>query len=257
MDHMDRLRDTQRPIYEALRDFGPQTDEQIQHRLRKPANKVCPRRLELVKLGLVEEVGTASTSTGSKAKLWGIVPPERVSEAKEAAATRKPRKKTILDPSVPVDDKVKVVQLLLKDNRVNAAVMNLQGRAGERARGRARGQKAAAERERRDLKAQIEEAERERAAILHFLKLKRNLKNTEQMMRAVTTFVDADLTRSRNYGEPLIAVEHWSEVRALLSDVIDLASHARDQIDVTTGENDADVIDAEAVEISELMMPDF
>lgn len=255
MNQAEQLRETQRPIYEALRDFGPQTDEQIQRRLGKPANKVCPRRLELVKMGLVEEVGIGATSTGNKAKLWNIVPPERIVEAKELAAGRKERRKTILE--APLEDQVKAVQLLLRDDRVNAALMNLQGRAGERARGRARSERSAVERERREIREQIKDAEREQAAILHFLKLKRNLKDTEQVIRAVTAFIDADLRRARDYGEPLIPAGHWPDVRAHLSDVIDIATDTRDRLDVVTGESDADVIDVEAVEITELAMPDF
>src|SRR4051794_26634899 len=30
VDYVAGLRDTQRPIYDALRDFGPQTDEEVQ-----------------------------------------------------------------------------------------------------------------------------------------------------------------------------------------------------------------------------------
>lgn len=255
MNQVEHLRETQRPIYDVLRDFGPQTDEQIQRRIDKPANKVCPRRLELVKMGLVEEAGNGTTTTGRKAKLWQVVPPERVAEAKVAAAGRKERRKTILD--APLEDQVKAVQLLLRDGRVNAAIMNLQGRAGERARGRAQGAKSAAERERREIREQIKEAEREQAAVLHFLKLKRNLKDTEQVIRAVTSFIDADMQRGRDYGEPLIHADYWPEVRALLSDVIDLATDARDRLDVATGESNADIIDVEAVEIVELVMPDF
>jgi hypothetical protein len=250
-----QLRPTQLPVYGALRDFGPQTDEQVQDRLALPANKVAPRRKELVRLGLVEHVGTGTTSTGRRAKLWAIVPPDRVAEARAAAAEERARRKTILD--APLEEQVLAVQLLLKNERVNAAIMSLQGRAGERARARARGARSAAERERRDLKIQIEEAERERSALLHFLKLKRNVKDTEGMMRAVVEFIDADLKRQREYGEPLIPPSQWPEVRELLSGVIDITSDARERLDVATGASDEDVIDVEAVEILELEMPDF
>jgi hypothetical protein len=250
-----RLRETQLPIYEAIRDHGPMTDEQIQVLLGKPASKVSTRRLDLVKLGLVEEAGTGRTRSGKTAKLWALVAPEKVAEARAAAASRKQRRRTILDASL--EEKVKVVQILLKDDRVNAAVMNLQGRAGERARGRARGARSAAERERRDLKAQIEEAEREQSALLNFFKLKRHIKDTEEVMRAVGLFVAEEVGRQRDYGEATVPVPYWDEVHAGLTDIVDLALDARATIEVLTGASDADVIDVEAVEVLELDMPDF
>lgn len=252
---IDQLRPTQRPIYEALRDFGPQTDEQVQHRLGLPANRVATRRKDLERLGLVEQAGTGTTSAGRKARVWGVVPAERVAEARAAAAKEPPRRKTILDATL--EQQVLAVQLLLKDERVNAAIMSLQGRAGERARARARGARSAAERERRDLKIQIEEAEREHSALLHFLKLKRNLKDTEEVMRAVVEFIDSDLKRQHEYGEPLVPPAQWPDIRELLSDVIDISTDARDRLDVATGASDEDVIDVEAVEILELELPDF
>lgn len=248
------LRTTQLPIYEALVDTGPMTDEQLQDTLDLPANKMCPRRLELVKMGLVEQVGQATTRSGNMAKLWKVVPVERIEEAREAASARKPRRKTVQD--LPLDQQVTIARLLLKDDKVNAALMELQGRAGERARGRARGAKSEAERERRDLKTRIEEAEREQSALRHFLKALRNLRNSEGVVRSVREFVFMHTERNRRYGQALIPEPQLPELRAALSDVIDLAEDARRELDVELDvEYNDDVIEGEAVDISDLELP--
>ncbi len=53
---------------------GPLTDEAIGDRLQIPANTVRPRRVELVKLGLVRAVDEEGrTRTGSRATRWGAV----------------------------------------------------------------------------------------------------------------------------------------------------------------------------------------
>jgi len=251
-NHTKNLRDAQRPIYGALRDFGPQTDEQVQQRLNLPANRVCPPRVGLVKLGLVEEAGTGVTSRGRKAKTWAVVPAERVADAREAAAKRKKRRKSVED--LTLEEQVAIVATLLKRDSVNAALLDLEGRAGSRARGRARGSQRTAEAERRALNERIKQAEAEQSAFLDFLKATRNLKASEGVVRSVRDFVRKDADRRRNYGTPLIPDGQLDEVRTALSDVIDLAEDARATVDQTMGLED-NVIDSIAVDITDLDLP--
>jgi predicted transcriptional regulator len=252
-DLLNKLRPTQRPLYEALAEHGPMTDEQLQHHLDQPANKVCPRRLDLVNLGLVEQAGVASTTTGRRAKLWKVVPAERVADARQVAAARAPRRRTVLEASV--EEKVKVVQALLKVDEVNTRLLQLQGRSAERARGRARGMRSQAERERRERKARIEEAERAQSPLLHVLKALRNVKNSEEVVRSVREFVDLDLEQRRLYDAPLIPPQQEDELRSALSDLVDLAQDARAALDGASNE-EHDIIEGDAVEISELVLPD-
>lgn len=251
-DHVEALRDTQRPIYEALASEGPMTDEQLQEFLGLPANKMCPRRLDLVKLGLVEQIGMAPTRSGNQAKQWAVVPSERVAEAREQAANRKERRKTV--EGLPLDKQVAIVITLLKLDSVNAALLDLEGRAGSRARGRARGSQRHAEAERRELKEKIKEAEAEQSALLHFLKALRNLKSSEGVVRSVRDFVRDDADRRRTYGVPLIPDGQLDQVRTGLSDLIDLAEDARATLDSTMGLED-NVIESDAVDITDLDLP--
>jgi hypothetical protein len=230
------------------------TDEQLQHHLSLPANKMCPRRLDLQKMGLVHQIGTGKTTTGRKAKLWALVPQDGIQAARIAASERKERRKTIFEASV--EDQVRVVQALLRSDAVNAALLSLEGRSGERARGRARGARSQAERERRELKQQIEDAERENAWLVRFLKAKRNLSNTLQVLNSVLEFIDLDAAERRNFDEPLIPLQYLPEVRGMLSDVMDLAGNARTTIDRSTGADGDDIIDAEVLEVTDYLLPE-
>lgn len=61
-------------ILELLRDTGPATDEDIAANTQMNPSTERPRRVELVKAGLVAQVGEHKTSSGRRAALWGIVP---------------------------------------------------------------------------------------------------------------------------------------------------------------------------------------
>ena len=57
-------------VLELLRSEGPLTDEAMQQRLAMNPSTQRPRRIELVRLGLVEEAGEGTTSSGRRAVLW-------------------------------------------------------------------------------------------------------------------------------------------------------------------------------------------
>lgn len=60
-------------ILAALAKHGPMTDEQIVERTGLGANTARPRRVELVRAGLVKAVGEGRTAGGNRAVTWGRV----------------------------------------------------------------------------------------------------------------------------------------------------------------------------------------
>ena len=60
-------------ILAALDQHGPLTDEQIVERTGIGANTVRPRRVELVREGIVQAVGEGRTVSGKRAVTWGRV----------------------------------------------------------------------------------------------------------------------------------------------------------------------------------------
>lgn len=57
-------------VLASLKDLGPATDEELQRRLSMNPSSERPRRIELVRLGLVRECGHGVTSSGRKATKW-------------------------------------------------------------------------------------------------------------------------------------------------------------------------------------------
>lgn len=60
-------------ILAALAEHGPLTDEEIVERTGLEANTARPRRVELVRAGLVKAVGEGRTRGGNRAARWGRV----------------------------------------------------------------------------------------------------------------------------------------------------------------------------------------
>lgn len=59
-------------VYKFLLEY-PATDEQVQDALAMDPSTERPRRVELCKAGLVEQVGEARTRSGRKAAVWKAV----------------------------------------------------------------------------------------------------------------------------------------------------------------------------------------
>lgn len=57
----------------VIKQQGPMTDEQIQVALQMNPSTQRPRRIELVRAGLVEKVGRGVTKSGRSADTWGLV----------------------------------------------------------------------------------------------------------------------------------------------------------------------------------------
>ena len=70
----ERLAERQARVLAALKAYGPMHDEQIRARLGWRINQVCPRRNELVALGMVERAGTVwNAETRRHVALWRAV----------------------------------------------------------------------------------------------------------------------------------------------------------------------------------------
>lgn len=60
-------------VLDLLAENGPLTDEEIQEALDMNPSTERPRRIELVKAGLVGKCGRRPTRSGRQAALWGVV----------------------------------------------------------------------------------------------------------------------------------------------------------------------------------------
>jgi predicted ArsR family transcriptional regulator len=243
-----KLRDSHQALLAVLREIGPSTDAAVAEHLDMSGNTVRPRRRELADMGLVEKVGTVPTPGGREAAVWAAVAPERVEEVRQAAAARKPRRKSLHDQ--PLEWRLEAVRQLLSDPEVNAAVRNSSGRAWSRARGRAR---QTHERDRREVKEQLAQAERDNQALVNFLKAKGNLLRAMEMVRAIGRLADEEQDR-RDTGRPTaIPGKAWPEVADLLGELDDVTEETLARIEEVFGPLGPDVIEAEAIEVEDFL----
>lgn len=61
-------------VLECIREHGPLTDEEIQQRTGMNPSTQRPRRIELMRAGLIVEAGVKPTASGRKAVAWGVAP---------------------------------------------------------------------------------------------------------------------------------------------------------------------------------------
>lgn len=244
---MKKLRPKQQAVLAAFHEHGPATDTAIAEQLGMSGNTLRPRRRELADLGLVEKIGAVPTPSGREASIWAAVPAERVETAKAAAATRKPRGKSIHER--PLEWRIEAARQLLLDDVVNAAIQDRHGGAWRRARGRAR---QVREQGHRELKEQIAQAERDDSALAEFLKAKANLLRATEMVRAIDRLT-ADEKERLDAGRPArIPARLWPEISDLLDELSDVLGQAQGQLRDVFGPVGPDVIEAEAIEIDEL-----
>jgi hypothetical protein len=249
-NHKPDLRPSLDLVYEAFRAHGPMTDEQLAEKTEISVRSVSPRRSDLHKLGLVVEVAKATTSAGRTAKVWGLVPPERVEEVRAAVEEKGPRVRDIR--KLKLDKKLEIVRQLLEDDEVNDAVLNQKGRAWRRVRGRARDEKGERERQRREFHAQLREAERTGAPLVEFFKVKRNLITAEERVRAVRNLVREELDRREAYEPMQIPMANWPDVKDLLTDLADIANTTVESIRDAMGDLGDEVIEGRAIDLQEL-----
>jgi predicted ArsR family transcriptional regulator len=68
----DKLGEKQQIVYEALKELGSATNDQIAAKLGWPINRVTGRVTELRKYGLVDIEGIGLSNSGNSAKVWSV-----------------------------------------------------------------------------------------------------------------------------------------------------------------------------------------
>ncbi|MCU1460926.1 MAG: hypothetical protein JWO37_1001 [Acidimicrobiales bacterium] len=239
------LRMTQVPVYVALRDTGPMTDDELVAHLGRKKSETSPRRIELVRLGLIREVEKRMTSAGRKSAAWGVVPAEEVDDARRAARERGLRRKHLDKYSLP--EKVQIVQHLLGNDDVNAALLQDHSRSKgkDRARREARAEQVERDRARRDFNERVRQAERDASPQLVYLKAVRQLRNAADAIREMKRVIDENIESQYLFGSADIGPEHWPEVRQELQHIIDSASTADDHLADVLGDRDDDALDVD------------
>jgi predicted ArsR family transcriptional regulator len=246
---MTNLRPDHELLLAALRERGPLTDEQLTDVTGLRIQTASPRRNDLVRRGLVRQAGTAVTTRGRSAKTWCVVPEDEVAAQREAAASRKPRNKDITKQ--PLEWKLEAVRQLLNDEAVNAAVRDKHGRAWQRVRGRARDRDSERQQELRQLRNQMRDADNARSRLLDFLKTKRHLLESAEIVRGLGRFIDDDLERHGGVEPMKIPTSAWPEVVDLLEDLVDVASQTVVAINAKLGRLGDDVIEGHAIEVDQ------
>lgn len=244
----------QEQVLAAFREHGPMTDQVLVERSGISMQTASPCRRKLADLGLLEVVGEAPTRSGRKAKVWSLVPDDRIEEVRERNRKRDPRRKPVTD--LPLNKKLEWVRQLLDDPETHEAIKHQNGRAWRKVRGRNRDRKGQREHERRELNRILKEEQRDQTGLLDFLKTKRNLLDVTEAMRGTSEFLQEEMRHRQETGELRIPIEQWPEVVDLLEDLEDLATAARASIDNVMGRLGDDVIDAEAILIEELELPE-
>jgi len=245
-----KLQPLEAEVLAAFVEHGSMTDQTLERVTGKSIRSVSPRRRNLADKGYLEEVGTAVTDSGKQAKVWGIVPDDRIAEVREKNKTRPQRKKDIR--KLPLETKLEIVRQLLDDPAVNEATRDRHGRAWSKLRGRVQDRRGQRERERRELNAEIREADRKGSPIVEFLKLKRLVYDATETVRAVERFVGEDLERREVLAGMHIPVAHWPEVVDVLTDLGAVVEATLEDIRQTMGVLGEDVIEGFAIEVDEI-----
>jgi predicted ArsR family transcriptional regulator len=245
-----KLTPLQQQVLASFEEHGPMTDQQLVERTGIGMRTASPRRRQLADDGLLEVVGRATTQSGRTAQVWGLVPEERIAEVREAASKRDPRRLPVT--KLPLATKLEMVRQLLDDPETHEAVQHQNGRAWRKVRGRNRDRKGQREHERRELNRMLREQQQDQTGLVDFLKTKRNLLDVAEAMRGTSEFLQEEMRHRSEDGYLRIPMRHWPEVADHLDDLEELAREAREAIDNVMGRLGDDVIDAEAIVISDL-----
>jgi len=243
-DEIKPLSATEQAVLDVLQEHGPMTDEVLVERSGIGMRSASPRRGALVRRGLVEEVGRAATKAGRSAKTWGVVPPERVEAARAAATKKGPRRLPVTE--YPFEERLEIMRQLLDDPHLNDALKNQNGRAWRKVRGRARDRRGEREHERREINRQLKNIEKDPSGLTDFLKVKRNLLDVTEAMRATSEFLQEEMATHAETGNFRIPFSYWPEIADLLEDLEDLGAEARRSIDRVLGRLGDDVIEGVA-----------
>jgi hypothetical protein len=248
---INELSATKRTIYEAFVEHGPLTDDELVEKSGIKKGTSSPRRNDLVKLGLIEAVGTVDTPSGHMAKKWGLVPAERVAEARAAASAAGPRRRSI--KSYPLDERLHVVRQLLDMDDVNDAIRESHGRAWSRVRGRANDRRGERNREHRENEARLREAQERGSPTAEYFKLRRILMQSNERVLAVSRLVSEELDRRYTTGQR-IPTTAWPDVSDLLNDLARTCDETNERIQKVMGVLGDDVIEGHVVDMDDFML---
>lgn len=67
------LGEMQLKVLKAFRIYGNSTNKEIAHKLNLPINSITPRTNELVKAGILGNMGTKLQQNKRRAIVWGII----------------------------------------------------------------------------------------------------------------------------------------------------------------------------------------
>ena len=244
------LNASRKAVLEALREHGDMTDEELARAVGSPAGTVRARRSELVRRGLVREVGRRPTPSGrTGTRMWGIVPPDEVEQAAEDAERRGPRRLDLT--KLPLDQRVDIARALLRDRDVNDELRSAAAGApsSRRVRARARAEQERAQRERAE---QIRRAQEDRSEIVAFLKAADHLKRNVEALREVGRFLDAELERYMRGDATQIPDWAWKRVLTQVDDSMEVAKLMRHRIGRELGDTDRSgvvILDGEDISI--------
>ncbi len=248
----EALNDDQLAIYDAIRDHGPVTDDEIVELTGIIKGTSSPRRGDLVKLGLVQHQGWGESALGNRAKVWALVPVEERAAAKERNEG-KTRRRPIT--TFPLNDRLEMVRQLLDMDDVNEAIRDTNGRAWARARGRSQDRQGEIKKQIRENEAALREAERLGAPLVDFYRLRRQLLQSVERVRAAENFVKEELERRNTVGA-VIPLTLWPDIADMLDDLSGIANETNASIRAVMGVLGDDVIEGTVIEITVRELPE-
>jgi hypothetical protein len=214
---IDGLAPAARLVFDAMTSLRSATDDQLGAAIGRSRSQVSPRRIQLARMGLVREAGHAPSDPGVKSQvIWELVPPEEVEQVKEQAQEKGMRRLSV--KRWPFDEKVAVVQALLREPPVYEALINPEiENGGRRARARARHAMEKAQRERT---TEIKLKEKDDAEVGYVLKTKDHLRRAIDVVRTLGFILEDEQDRD-DERQPMIVPEAvWPQVTELLSELL-------------------------------------
>jgi DNA-binding transcriptional ArsR family regulator len=209
-----------RAVYAALAESG--TAAALATRTGLVPETVRPRLSDLMKAGLVEEIGMTENERGRKVTVYARVPPERVDEARAKAAGRR-RRRAPRDFDLEV--RKRFVRDLFQDGDLLEALAADDARDRETARLRKRARDELRRRERlaQELRRIEQKAADEGDPLLPFWRAWRELTHGADAARILKMMLEREVQLTRARGEPLIDPFRWADGIRHTTDLLSVA----------------------------------
>lgn len=223
---LEALSPSRRLVFDALARRGSATDDELARLLGQSRSQVSPRRLDLLRMGLVRGAGEGLTDAGGKAQVWQVVPPAEVEQVMEQAQERGVRRLSV--KKWPLDEKIAVAQVLLRDPKVYAALVDPELKNGGRhARARAR---QAMERDQRERTAEIKLKYADNEELGNVLKAKDHLRRAIDVVRTLGFIVDDEEDRD-DARQPMVVPKWvWPQLTELLEELLGVTEQTHDRV---------------------------